>query len=110
MNSDGNWNYPPNNGALGDEVSLTLKPGTYVDRFGSEGGQYVSPAGTSYGARSLPPGSFNRDYNLYRINTVINVKASIVSPYFGQPGLGTQYRFSEPLYKLIEKGILVKVP
>lgn len=110
MNADGSWKYPPNNGALGEEMNLTLKSGTYVDRFGTEGGQYVSPAGTDYGARSLPPNSFNKDYNLYRINSSINVKASIVTPYFGQPGLGTQYRFSEPIYKLIEKGILTRVP
>ena len=110
MNSDGTWRYPSNNGALGDEVNLTLKPGSYVDRFGSEGGQYVSPGGTDYGARSLPPGSFTKDYNLYQINTSINVKASMVSPYFGQPGLGIQYRFSEPIYKLIQKGILTAVP
>ena len=110
MNPDGSWNYPPNNGALGDEINLTLKPGSYVDRFGSEGGKFVSPAGTSYGARALPPGSFNNDYFLYKINVPINVKASIVNPYFGNPGLGTQYRFSEPIYKLIEKGILIRVP
>ncbi|MBT0552589.1 TNT domain-containing protein [Riemerella anatipestifer] len=110
MNPDGSWRYPPNNGALGDEVNLTLKPGTYVDRFGTEGGKFVSPAGTGYGARALPPGSFNNDYNLYKINMPINVKASVVAPYFGNPGLGTQYRFSEPIYKLIEKGVLIKVP
>ncbi|WP_396022219.1 glycohydrolase toxin TNT-related protein [Chryseobacterium suipulveris] len=43
-------------------------------------------------------------------NVPIDVKASIVTPYFGNPGLGTQYRFSEPIFKLIEKGILVRVP
>lgn len=109
MNPDGSWKYPPNNGALGDEISTTLKPGTYVDRFGSEGGTFVSPAGTDYGARSLPPGSYSRAYHIYRINMSVEVKASIIAPYFGNPGLGTQYRFLEPIYKLLEKGVLEKV-
>jgi len=87
-----------------------LKPGTFVDRFGTEGGNYVAPGGTDYGARSLPPGSFNKDYNLYQINTEVSVKASVTAPYFGQPGYGIQYPFSEPIYKLVEKGILIRVP
>lgn len=32
-------------------------PGTLVDRFGGEGGSFLSPCGTPYEKRSLPPAS-----------------------------------------------------
>ncbi|EQL01524.1 hypothetical protein OCS_02757 [Ophiocordyceps sinensis CO18] len=53
--------YPPEDGfkldACGKPIKhrLTLTPGTLVDRFGAEGGTFVSPCGTPYEKRSLPP-------------------------------------------------------
>lgn len=35
--------------------NLTLPVGTFLDRFGSEYGAYMSPAGVPYAQRALPP-------------------------------------------------------
>lgn len=66
--SSGWWNYPPQSGfALvrdGDgggedgspiQGNVTLPVDTLVDRFGSEFGNFVSPAGAPYAQRALPP-------------------------------------------------------
>ncbi len=47
--------YPVNNGFLGDPVDEILQPGTVIDRYGTESGQFVSPEGTPIAQRSLPP-------------------------------------------------------
>lgn len=67
------WNYPPENGfELGEnedgspvqngngggkpiQGNVTLEVDTLLDRFGSEGGTFVSPAGAPYMQRALPP-------------------------------------------------------
>lgn len=103
MDYDGNWRYPGNDGAIqGTESTLVLKEGTYIDRFGQPSGRYASPVGESYGARSLPPGTYSDDYGVYRINQDILVQRSIVAPSFGQPGYGVQYKFSTSLEVLMK--------
>ncbi|KAK4106987.1 hypothetical protein N656DRAFT_785796 [Canariomyces notabilis] len=62
------WNYPANNGftviqdgdGYGEDGApilgnVTLPVDTLLDRFGSEGGTFVSPAGAPYSQRALPP-------------------------------------------------------
>lgn len=52
------WAYPPQYGFAVDRVPIegtTLPVDELLDRFGSEGGEYLSPAGTPYGWRALPP-------------------------------------------------------
>ncbi|KAL9001736.1 MAG: hypothetical protein Q9188_005296 [Gyalolechia gomerana] len=99
-NENGFYLYPPQNGfqidlagnpILGD---LTLRPGTRVDRFGSE------YADAPYAQRALlpsnldtPPATPEYPYN-YRIYTVLkrlDVLGGPIAPWFGQPGLGTQF-------------------
>lgn len=65
---EGWWRYPPQSGFLlvapeGPEQhgptpiqgNVTLAEDTLLDRFGSEFGTFVSPAGAPYGQRALPP-------------------------------------------------------
>ena len=47
--------YPPNRGFAGEAKAETLGKGTVVDRYGYDGGTFVSPQGTPTWARSLPP-------------------------------------------------------
>ncbi|KAK4140120.1 uncharacterized protein C8A04DRAFT_15236 [Dichotomopilus funicola] len=67
---EGWWQYPPQDGFRGVkraaaavdagtpiDGNVTLAVNTLVDRFGSEYGNFVSPAGASYGQRALPPSS-----------------------------------------------------
>ena len=109
-NSDGSIKYPPNNGFSGTPTNTTLRPGTVVDRYGAESGSYVSPQGTPYASRSLPPGSNTRPYNAYEVLKPIDAKGGIVAPWFDQPGGGTQYRLPQSIAELILNGFLRRLP
>lgn len=72
----GGWWYPGDDPALkyegkaneGFEIdntgrpiygNVTLKVGMLIDRFGSEGGDFVSPLGAPYEQRAIPPSNLN---------------------------------------------------
>ena len=101
------WRYPPQGGyqltPLGVPVvgQSTLIEGQLIDRFGSEGGTYLSPEGTPYGARGIPPESLNPfpggepcNYYRYRVLKPFSVNAGPIAPALGQPGFGLQYVLS----------------
>lgn len=102
------WTYPPDGGfAHGPNKkpihhSLTLTPGAkaFIDRFGLGIGTYLSPAGTSYAKRALPPQNldtypstptYRYNYHLYKIVKPFKVDAGPIAPWFGQKGEGLQY-------------------
>lgn len=94
----------PNNGAvLGTEKTVTLTPGTQVDRYGLEYGTYLSPSGTPYEARALAPGSKADGYSSYTVQKPFKVESADVVSAFGQPGGGVQYRVLSP------EGVSIKV-
>ena len=57
----GSFKYPPKSGYVLDgrgnpqRVQGQLDVGTLIDRYGSEGGNFLAPAGASYTSRALPP-------------------------------------------------------
>lgn len=102
------WTYPPDGGfAHGPNKkpihrSLILTPGSkaFIDRFGLGIGTYLSPAGTSYAKRALPPQNldtypstptYHYNYHLYKIIKPFKVDAGPIAPWFGQKGEGLQY-------------------
>jgi Tuberculosis necrotizing toxin len=103
------WRYPPDLGFAHSggwsngrvlRFRMTLRAGTLTDRFGSPFGTFLAPAGTSYGARALPPDSLNTrandpthlcNYHLYRVTRPFDVEAGPIAPAFQQPGGGLQY-------------------
>jgi len=100
----GGWRYPPADGfVIGPdgqpvEFVLTLAPGQQVDRFGSEFGAFLAPAGEAYAQRSIPPQSLdNRDqpggcnYHLYGVSKPFKVEGGPIAAAFGQRGAGLQY-------------------
>jgi hypothetical protein len=98
------WRYPPQGGyQLTPEgqpvkMALSLFAGQRIDRFGSEFGGYLSPEGTPYGARGIPPQSLDSttapatcNYSRYRVLKTIPVYSGPIAPALGQPGFGLQY-------------------
>ncbi|AEH46501.1 glycohydrolase toxin TNT-related protein [Parageobacillus thermoglucosidasius] len=101
--------WPPNRGVLGEPERIILKPGTIIDRFGYEGGTFVSPYGVPYEMRSLAPETFLKPYNVYVVTKPIEVQAGRIAPWFDEPGLGIQYELNQSVKDLIEQGILRRV-
>lgn len=99
--------YPPHRGfALGYSESTTIKPGTLIDRYGGEYGRFASPAGTPFEARGLPPAAASGEYNAYQVAKPLPAQAGLAAPTMGQPGLGIQYSFEDPIADLLKQGYL----
>ena len=64
--------YPLYDGFYGSYGTETLKAGSViVDRYGRDTGSFVSPQGTIFSERSLPPGSKNDEYHVYRVKKTL---------------------------------------
>jgi len=103
-------NWPPNRGFLGTPETTTLQPGTLVDRFGYDGGTFVSPKGTPYIQRSLAPGTQYKPYNVYEVVKPFDVQTGQVAPAFDMPGLGIQHELPGSVKSLLESGHIRLVP
>ncbi|WP_256104257.1 TNT domain-containing protein [Streptomyces sp. ODS05-4] len=101
----GCWKYPPHEGfevvnGKPDIRPTTLQPGTYLDRFGGETGQYLTPEGDAYGKRALPPQNLNpwgcddpaSCYHVYKVLKPFQAWQGPIAPWFGQPGGGQQIK------------------
>lgn len=95
---------PPNLGALGSWSARTLQVGEEIDRIGLEEGFFASPAGTPIEMRSLAPGFEDLPYNVYRVAEELEVQESVVAPWYGQFGLGIQYRLPQTVAELAKPG------
>jgi hypothetical protein len=84
-----------------------LKPGTLIDRFGAPSGKFVAPMGTLLPMRSLPPGE--PPYAAHQVIKPIDAKAGVTAPWFGQPGMGVQYKLPASVQDLIKGGYLRQV-
>ncbi|WP_428962660.1 TNT domain-containing protein [Micromonospora fluostatini] len=102
--------YPPSSGyVLGPDgrpvkTTQTLLPGYRLDRFGSPGGGFLSPLGTPYSSRALPPLNLTTpenaplaNYHVYCVLKPFAVDTGPVAPWFAQPGMGTQFQLN-PAY------------
>jgi Tuberculosis necrotizing toxin len=128
----GGWIYPPDNGYVTgpggqpEEAQLQLQSGQDIDRFGSEYGAFLGPAGLPYSARSIPPQNLDGtpaagcNYHGYRVTKPFNVEAGPIAPWFGQPGGGTQFQLVAILVPgapgslnvmwLVNNGYLTRLP
>jgi hypothetical protein len=108
-NADGSINWPPNRGFDGNPTPVTLQPGTRIDRFGYDGGTFVSPHGTPYGKRSLPPGTNQKPYSVYEVIKPIDGMGGKIAPWFDEPGGGIQYELGKSIKELLDGGYIKKV-
>ncbi|MTE17084.1 TNT domain-containing protein [Nocardia aurantiaca] len=107
VKADGSWNYPLDDGFVIVENRTAahpdvLLPGMRVDRFGSTNGKFLSPVGTPFSARAIPPSNLitgtqsgemttQANYHVYCVLAPFRVEAGPAQPWFEQPGLGLQY-------------------
>ncbi|MFJ7995777.1 TNT domain-containing protein [Streptomyces sp. NPDC096310] len=116
----GSWKYPPNdgfaevNGEL-DKKATELRTGEKLDRFGSEYGGYLAPAGDAYARRALPPQNLSTrepavpcDYRVYRVVKPFSVWQGSIAPWFEQPGRGQQIKL-DPVFLDPGEGLRLNV-
>jgi hypothetical protein len=124
-NPDGGLIYPDDNlpskpyaipGTVADHAHIPQ--GTVIDRFGGPFGSWLSPDGTPFAERALPPDSAMKPYFQYAVDdpaklpSGFRIEQSQVAPWFHQPGGGIQYRIIGPDGKsasvndLLESGYL----
>lgn len=102
-----NGGYPPASGFVSVSI-VKLKTNTKLDRYGSLWGTFVAPQGASFGSRALPASSKNSIYYQFKvIKEIPNVKAGKAIPWFGEPGMGTQYQFNDNIKTLIATKYLI---
>ncbi|WHA44059.1 glycohydrolase toxin TNT-related protein [Agrobacterium larrymoorei] len=110
QNPDGSFKWPPNNGAVpGSEKVVSLRPGDMMDRFGYDGGTYTSPIGVKYEQRALQPGTHLKPYKKFRVLKQFDVEKSTVSPWFGDPGLGDQYKLPSTVKDLLDREFIEEI-
>lgn len=79
-NPDGSPIWPPNRGFDGNPTKVTLEPGTLIDRYGYDGGTFVSPKGIPYTERSLPIGTDQKPYTVFEVVKPVEVQAGKIAP------------------------------
>ncbi|MDL2323360.1 TNT domain-containing protein [Bacteroidales bacterium OttesenSCG-928-A17] len=65
--------------------------------------------GTPIPARSLPPNTNFNLHNAYQVAKPFPIQSSTIAPYYGMPGMGTQYVTPLPIQLLIDKGVLIRI-
>lgn len=109
VDEKGNIKWPPNDGFAGTPKKMTLQPGTRIDRYGYEGGTFVSPEGIPYNARSLAPGTELKPYNVYEVVKPIDGLEGKIAPWFDEVGGGIQYKLNQSIKELLDGGYIKKV-
>lgn len=101
--------WPENDGFAETPYSQTLGAGNWLDRFGSDYGYYVCPAGIPYTMRSCAPGTEDRAYSIFVTKKDTTVQAGMIAPWFDEEGGGMQYLLPDSVMNLIASGNLRRV-
>jgi hypothetical protein len=104
----------------GTVKDITPQVGDVWDRFGNTDGGYLSPTGTPFVERAIPPANLVRGYHRYKWikawdPSIATITQSEVAPEFEQPGGGIQYALEKTsiggvnfdVQWLIDKGYIV---
>ena len=102
-------NWPPNHGVAGMPMPEVLPPGTLIDRFGSDDGNFFSPVGTSYSKRALPYVCLQQAYTVYRVISPLPVWVGHTAPWFDQPGDATQFETDSSAARMIRDAVIVPI-
>lgn len=104
---DGYPIYPGNDGGkLGSFVEFDniadfkAHYGESLDRFGHDGGKFLSFPEMSFESRALPPSNVSATYSVFEIGDSLpdgyRIEVSEIAPAFGRDGGGLQVRFLDP--------------
>jgi Tuberculosis necrotizing toxin/Hemagglutinin repeat len=109
---DGTTWYPPNRGSIpGTEGISTIPQGSLLDRYGSNFGTFVAPAGTPFEKRALPYDLPQTPPNSFTVDKPIDgAKTSNAIPWFDQPGTGKQIELPKSVNDLLKDGSLKGKP
>jgi len=109
LKADGTPDYPPDQGFLGAPTPIVLPPGVLLDRYGGDGGQFLSPRGAAYEARALPGKCQTAPYSTFRVVTPLPVLAGPAAPWFGRKGWAMQVRTDAPVELLLKDRVIDRV-
>lgn len=101
--------WPPNDGAAGTITPVVLPPGMILDRFGCEGGNYLSPRGAAFTARALPYVCATSPYFTYRVARPLLAWTAKAAPWFDQKGGATQFQTDASVAQLLADGVIEKL-
>ncbi|TVY84419.1 hypothetical protein LSUE1_G000450 [Lachnellula suecica] len=122
--TSGSFIYPPQNGFQLNTAALPISGvikfslGFHLDRFGSEYGTFVSPAGAPYMQRALPPSNLDTpasdprypyNYHVYKVVKEFDALSGPIAAWFDQPGQGVQYQLSQNILGLLNGNFIERV-
>lgn len=83
--------------ARGGVSLIQLPPGVLADRIGALDGWLLNQLNASFESRSLPPTALRQPSGVHQFVTeaTVLVQASIVQPWFGQPGGAIRYTIAD---------------
>lgn len=105
---DGGFNGPP--------TITELQPGHTFDRYGgrfdekgnfTDQGKFVAPVDVPFDQRALPDSSLKSPYRQYEVlKPIPEVNSGSAAPWFGKPGMGTQYQLPMSIDDLVKEGFI----
>jgi len=105
---DGGFNGPP--------TITALQPGHTFDRYGgrfdekgnfTDQGKFVAPIDVPFDQRALPDSSLKSPYRQYEVlKPIPEVNSGSAAPWFGKPGMGTQYQLPMSIDELVKEGFI----
>jgi hypothetical protein len=104
--------WPLDDGFAAPRQQVTLPPGTLLDRYGADNGRFLSFAGESYSARSLPYVCAAQPYSLFKVVRPLAVEIGQASPWFDDSGGAIQVQTSKTVGDLLKEkpSPLAKIP
>jgi hypothetical protein len=91
----------------GRDTIGALPIGRRIDRYGHPGGEFLADMGTPFDQRALPASSANKEFHAYEVvKPIPGVRTGPASPWFGQPGTGTQHQLPNSVAHYVDQGYL----
>ena len=93
----------------GKSYWMHLLPGTLVDRYGRESGNFFAHVGAPFESRALPDRSRHADLWQYEVLKPILVRGGYAADWFGYPGGAPQYKTDLSAAELVDQKYLRRI-